>query len=121
LRKATRQIVQMAAAGSLTILVTALAHGLTPAVEGLVLAAWGVVVVFLHNWAETRGSIPVLLPTPGLVPSVATGAVDTVLAPVAGAVEAVADEAGDVTGTVTDVAGEVVGTFTGLLEPEGKP
>jgi hypothetical protein len=120
-RKGARSLVQVAAAGGLTLFVTAIAHGLTATQEGLVMGAWLGVVAFLHNYLETAGMIPVLLPTSGLVSSATTGASDAVLAPVVGAVEATADDAGKVTGTVTDVAGGVVGTVTGLLEPEGKP
>lgn len=114
-RKAVRQVVQMAAAGSLTVLVTALAHGLDPAVSGLVLAFWGVVVVFLHNYLETAGKIPVLLPTPGLVPSVGG-----IVEPVAGTVETTIDRVGQavggVTGTVTDTVGGLLGEVVGVDE-----
>jgi len=62
-RKALRTVLQLAAAGGLTALVSALADGLAPAQAGLLVAAWGVVVTFLQNTLETAGMIPVVLPT----------------------------------------------------------
>lgn len=114
-RKAARTLLQMAAAGSLTAVVDLVAHGLSPAAAGAVLVVWGVVVTFLHNYAETAGKIPVILPTPGLVPNVAplasraVGVVET-------AIDQVGDTVGDVTGVVTDLAGGLLGE----VEPPGE-
>lgn len=107
-KKAARTLLQLAAAGGLTALVDLLAHGLAPGAAGAILVAWGTVVAFLHNFLETSGTIPVLLPTPGIVPSAApivtqaAGTVDT-------AVDQVGKAVGDITGTVTDTAGKLLG------------
>jgi hypothetical protein len=114
MKKGFRTVVQVAAGGALTALVTALADGLAPSTQALVMGGWIAFVAFSQNWAEGAGKVPVLLPTPALIPTADTAAV--LVAPVAGAVEAVADEAGEVTGTVTDVAGGIVGRVTGLLK-----
>lgn len=110
-RKAARTVLQMVAAGSLTAVVDLLAHGLSPARASALLAVWGVVVTFLHNYLETAGTIPVLLPTPGLVPSaapIATKAVGVVET----SVDRVGDAVGDVEGVVTDIAGDLLGEVT---------
>jgi hypothetical protein len=65
LRKALRTVLQMAAAGSLTALVSVVADGLTPQQASALMAVWGVLVVFLQNSLETTGKIPELLPTKG--------------------------------------------------------
>ena len=114
IRKGLRTVVQVAAGGALTALVTAIAGGLAPSTQALVMGGWIAFVAFSQNWAEGAGKVPVLLPTPALIPVAETAG--AVLAPVAGAVEAVADDAGEVTGTVTDVAGGIVGRVTGLLK-----
>ncbi|HET7110268.1 MAG TPA: hypothetical protein VFI41_05315 [Gemmatimonadales bacterium] len=119
LRKAGRTILQMAAAGSLTVLVDVLAHGLSPTIASLVLAVWGVIVVFLHNYGETKGFIPAILPTPGLVTTTpggtmgkVVGTVDTVAEP---AVEGATQVVGDVVSTTGKVVGAVAGTAGSLL------
>lgn len=107
-RKAARTVLQLAAAGSLTALVDALAGGLSPQAAALLTAGWGVVVTFLHVYAETAGKVPTLLPTPGIVPSVASVAT-TVVGTVETTIDRVGDAVGDVTGTVTDVGGQLLG------------
>lgn len=98
----------MAVAGALTGFINELANGLTPTHAGLVMGFWGVVVTFLQNWLETRGSIPTILPSPGLVTDsvggLATHTVGTtdVLA-VGGSLAK-----GNVVGAVLDTAGNVV-------------
>lgn len=109
LRKAGRSALQMVAAGTLTVLVTVLAHGLAPGTEALVLAVWGVVVAFLHNYLETQGIIPAILPTAGLVTTTAGGAISKVV----GTVDTVADTGGQVVGDVVNTAGKVVGGVAG--------
>jgi hypothetical protein len=98
----------MAAAGGLTALVDLAAHGLAPGAAGAILVGWGTVVAFLHNMLETSGTIPVLLPTPGIVPSAAP-----VVTQAAGTVETAVDQVGktvgDVTGVVTDTTGKLLG------------
>ena len=108
-RKGLRTVVQVAAGGALTALVTAIAGGLPPKTQALVMGAWIAFVAFAQNWAETAGKIPTILPTPGLVVGP-----DVVVA----TVEAVADDAGDIVGDVTDTAGDVVGTVVGAVVPE---
>jgi hypothetical protein len=114
-RKATRTLLQMAAAGSLTALVDLLAHGLSPATAGAVLAVWGVVVAFLHNYLETAGAVPVLLPTPGLVPSVAP-----ITATAVGTVETTIDHVGNAVGDVTGVVEDLGGKLLGEVNPPGE-
>lgn len=107
-RKALRTVVQIVAAGGLTAAVNQVADGLSPNSKALVGAGWLIFVVFCQNAAETAGKVPVLLPTPGLVPSAAkvaakaAGTVDT-------AVETVGDAVGEVTGTVEGLGGELLG------------
>lgn len=110
-RKGARTLLQMAAAGGLTALVDLVAHGLSPATAGAVLVVWGVVVAFLHNYTETAGILPVLLPTPGLVPSVAPLAVKAV-GTIETTIDHVGEVVGDVTGTVTDLTGGLLGEVT---------
>jgi hypothetical protein len=121
LKKALRTLIQLAASGALTAAVTALAGGLTPAVQSLIATGWMIAVTFAQNAAEAAGKIPVLLPTVGIIPIAATAS--AVAADVAGTVEAVADTAGVVTGTVADVTGTVVGaireTVIGRTSDEG--
>jgi hypothetical protein len=64
LRKAGRTVLQLIAAGALTALVTALAGGLSPTVEGVVVAGWASIVAFAQNALEQAGTIPTILPTP---------------------------------------------------------
>lgn len=106
IRKGFRTVIQVAAGGALTALVTAIAGQLDPAVQGIVMGAWVALIAFAQNYAETAGKIPTLLPSPGLV----VGA-DTVVA----TVDAAADTAGDITGDVVDTAGDVVGEVTGAV------
>jgi hypothetical protein len=113
-KKGIRTVAQVVAGGALTALVTAIAGGLAPSTQALVMGAWIAFVAFAQNWAEGAAAIPVLLPTPALIPI--AGDTGVLVAPVAGAVEAVADELGEVTGTVTEVGGGVVGKVTGALK-----
>lgn len=110
-RKGLRTIAQVAAGGALTALVTAIADGLTPSTQALVMGAWVAVVAFLQNWAETAGKIPTFLPSPGLVVG---GAADVVVA----TVDTVTDAAGGIVGDVTDTAGDVIGSVTGQTHDE---
>jgi hypothetical protein len=83
-RKALRTVVQVAAGGALTALVTALSGHFDPEITALIMGAWIAFVAFAQNWAEAAGKIPVLLPAPGLITTGGTlvgkavGAVDTV-------------------------------------------
>lgn len=110
LRKAGRSILQLVAGGGLTALVTILAHGLNPGTEGLIMAAFTALVAFLHNFLETGGTIPTILPTPGLVTTTpSTG----VVAKTVGTVDTVTAGAGQVVGDVVSTAGNVVGGVAG--------
>lgn len=108
IRKAIRTLLQLAAGGGLTALISALSGGLAPATQGVVMAAWTALVAFAQNTAESAGKIPTLLPTPGLVPSAAAVASKTV-ATVETAVDQAGGAVGDVTGTVTGTTGELLG------------
>jgi len=109
LRKAVRSIIQLAAGGALTALVSALADGLAPGTEAVVMAAWTALVALLHNTAETAGIIPVLLPTPGLVTTTAGGVVTKAL----GTADTVAQAGNQVVADVVSTAGKVVGAVAG--------
>ena len=110
IKKGLRTVAQVVAGGALTALVTALAGGLAPTTQGLIMGAWVAFVAFAQNWAEGAGALPVLLPTPSLISSPATGAVATV--------DAAADKAGTITGDVVDPEGAVVGEVTGQVAPD---
>lgn len=110
IKKGLRTIAQVAAGGALTALVTALAGGLNPSVQAIVMGAWIAFVAFSQNWAEGAGKIGVLLPTPALISGPTADAVATV--------EATADQAGEIIGDVLDTAGDVVGGVTGQLDKE---
>lgn len=109
LRKAGRTVVQLAAGGALTALVAAVADGLSPGTAAVVMAAWTVLVTALQNGAETRGVIPVILPTAGLVTTTAGGAVTKVV----GTVDTVVQSGNEVVGDVISTAGRVVGAVAG--------
>lgn len=110
MKKGFRTVVQVAAGGALTALVTALAGGLAPTIQGIVMGAWIAFVAFSQNWAEGASKIPILLPTPSLIPGPAAAAVATV--------EATADQAGEIVGDVLDTGGDVVGAITGQLDDD---
>ena len=109
-KKGLRTVAQVVAGGALTALVTAIAGGLDPSTQALVMGAWIAVVAFSQNWAEGAGKVKVLLPTPSLIPGPAADAVATV--------EATADEGGEIVGEVLDTAGDIVGEITGQLDKE---
>jgi hypothetical protein len=115
-RKAARTVLQMAAAGSLTAVVAAVADGLNPTVAGFVLAGWGVLVTFLQNYLETAGTIPTLLPTPGTVPS--RGVAPVSVGTVATTVEDVGGDTSVVVGTVEGLEGEVLGEVSGVFDDD---
>lgn len=108
LRKGTRTAIQLVAGGALTALVTAISGSLSPQTAALIMGAWTVIVAAAQNTAEASGKIPVLLPTPGLVPSVAPVA-SRAVGTVETTVDRVGDSIGDVTGTVEGIAGDLLG------------
>jgi hypothetical protein len=77
LKKAARTILQLLAGGALTALVNSVVGGLSPGVQGTVMAAWTAIVAFAQNTLETAGTIPTLLPTA----PIATGGGVTGVAP----------------------------------------
>lgn len=112
-RKGLRTILQVVAGGALTALVTAMADGLEPEMQALVMGAWIALVAFAQNWAETAGKIPTVLPTPGLVVGPAA---DVVVA----TVDTVTDTTGGIVGDVTDTAGDIIGTVLGQTTEENQ-
>lgn len=114
IKKGLRTLAQAVAGGALTAIATSVLSGEIRLGQGVMMALWIVIVAFCQNWAEGAGKIPVLLPSPGLIP--VTDKVGTVLTPAVGTVEAVADTAGEVTGTVSDIVGDAAGSVTGLIE-----
>lgn len=115
LRKAIRTAIQLVAGGALTAAVNTFADGLSPNTKVYVLAAWTVLIALAQNALETRGTIPTLLPTPGLVPSVGGMAAKTV-----GVVETTVDTVGDAVGDVTGIVEDVTGTLLGEVNPPGE-
>jgi hypothetical protein len=112
LRKAGRSILQLVAGGGATALVDLIAKGLSPATSAVLLTVFTTVAAFLHNYFETTGAIPAILPTPGLV---TTGPSTGVVGSVVGTVDAVTTGATQVTGDVVNTAGKVVGGVTGTV------
>lgn len=116
IRKALRTLLQLTAGGALTAAVNQLADGLAPNSKVYVLAGWTVLIALAQNSLETAGKVPVLLPTPGLVPSTgklaekAVGVVETT-------VDKAGDAIGDVEGVVADLHGELLGE---VLPPTGE-
>lgn len=117
IRKALRTAAQLVVAGGLTAAVNAFADGLSPNVKVYVTAGWTVVIALAQNFLETAGRVPVLLPTPGLVPS-AAGVATKAVGVVETTVDKVGDVVGDVDGVVTDTAGGLLGEVSALGETE---
>lgn len=112
LRKGVRDFLQAVAAaasgGGAVLLIDAITGTFQPAVGVGVAFILKVFFAYLQNWAETAGKIPVILPTPGLVPSVGTVA-DKAVGTVETTVEKVGDAIGEVSGVVEGVAGGLLG------------
>jgi hypothetical protein len=108
MRDALQAVVAIVAAGGATAVIDMIVDNLNPAYGVLLAFVFKVVIAYAQNFLETAGRIPVLLPTPGLVPSVGEGAAVAV-----GTVDAVAEKVGDtvgeVSGTVQSVTGELLG------------
>jgi hypothetical protein len=120
-RKAARDVFQallaVVAAGGTTVLLDLILGHVDPIIAVPIGVAYKILVTYAMNALETKGSIPVLLPTPGLVPSVGAGAAVAV-----GTVDAVAEKVGDavgeVTGTVQSVTGELLGEIVDVNHGE---
>lgn len=108
-KKGLRTLVQLAVGGGLTAAVNSWANGLDPAVQVYVLTGWTVLLALLQNTLETKGVIPTLLPTVGLITRETGG----VLQKAVGAVDTVAIEGGQVVGDVINTSGKVVGGVVG--------
>jgi hypothetical protein len=80
-----------------------------------VAAAWMWLVTFLQNTAETKGLIPTLLPTAGLVTTAAGGLLGSAVGTIDTVVQEGGTVVGDVVSTTGNVVGGVVGVGTGLL------
>lgn len=126
-RKLARSVLQVVASGGATaiteLIADAIGKGLGPEARVAWTFAWYCFFVFAQNTLETKGSIPTLLPSPGLVTKTAGGIVTQTVgtateavATTAATVEAVVDEGGDVVGQVTDTTGDVIGDVTGTVE-----
>lgn len=111
-KKAARTVVQTIAGGGLTALVTVLAGGLSPQASVLIMAMFTALAAMAQNYLETGGTIPTLLPTPGLVVGPVAETVATV--------DAVVDSTGDIMGDVLDTGGDIIGEITGqtVEDPE---
>ena len=118
-RKAARDLLQavaaVAAAGGTTALIDAVTGSVQPELGVTLAFVFKILFAFLQNWAETAGRMPVLLPTPGLVPS--TG---PVLTPAVGVVETAVDTAGEAVGDVEGIVEDVTGTLIGEVLPPGE-
>jgi hypothetical protein len=111
LRKMGRDLLQVIAAGGATALVTLITGHLHPELAVIVAFAFKLLVTFAQNTAETNGSIPVVLPSPGLVTTTTGGLVGTVV----GTVDAVTSGTTQVVGDVVNTAGQAVGAVTGTV------
>jgi hypothetical protein len=96
------------AAGGATAVIDLLVDNVNPGYGVVMAFAFKILIAYAQNYLETAGKIPVLLPTPGLVPSVGEGPAVAV-----GTVDAVAEKVGEavgeVTGTVESLTGELIG------------
>lgn len=118
-RKATRTAIQLVAAGGLTAGVNTFADGLSPNAKVYVLAGWTVLLALCQNALETKGAIPTLLPTPGIVPS-AGGLATHAVGVVETAVDTVGGEVGGVEGTVEDLGGNLLGEIADVDSEDGQ-
>lgn len=123
LRKAGRDIFQavlaVIAAGGGYALIDLIVDSVSPVIGVALALFFKILVTYAQNYLETRGSIPALLPTPGLITNDTGKTVDKVV----GTVDVVADTAGAATGVVGEVvntAGNVVGAVTGTVTNLGK-
>jgi putative Mn2+ efflux pump MntP len=122
LRKGTRDLFQsllaVLAAGGATAVIELVVDSVNPAYGVVMAFAFKILIAYAQNYLETAGKIPVLLPTPGLVPSVGAGAAVAV-----GTVDAVAEKVGEiigeVTGTVQSTTGELMGVVRDVDHEEG--
>lgn len=116
-RKAARDLFQVVvgvvAGGGAYALLELIVDTVHPSVGVILAFVFKILTAFAQNYLETKGSIGVMLPTPGLVV-----AADDVADHAVATVDAVVDEAGGIIGAVTDTAGEVIGAVTGQTTDE---
>jgi uncharacterized membrane protein YjjP (DUF1212 family) len=114
-RKASRDIVQalvaVVGAGGAYALIDLIVGSVNPAYGIMLAFFFKILVTYAQNYLETKGKIPVLLPSPGLVTNTAGG----VISEVVGTVDAVADTPTSVVGEVLNVSGKVVGGVAGAV------
>jgi uncharacterized membrane protein YjjP (DUF1212 family) len=111
IKKSLRALLQTVAGGGFTAIVALLAGGLSPQWASTLTIIFGAIVALLQNYFETKGTIPVLLPTPGLVTTTVGGVVGKAV----GTVDAVTGTGEQVVGEVLNTAGEVLGGVTGII------
>lgn len=117
LRKTGRDLLQVIAAGGATAVFSLITGHLHPEVAVIVAFGFKLLTVFAQNTLETKGVIPTILPSPGLVTTSPGGLVGKVV----GTVDTVADGGGGVVGNVLNTVGKVVGGVigaTGLRQPD---
>jgi uncharacterized membrane protein YjjP (DUF1212 family) len=114
-RKASRDIVQalvaVVGAGGAYALIDLIVGSVNPAYGIMLAFFFKILVTYAQNYLETKGKIPVLLPSPGLLTTEAGGALGMVV----GTVDTVADTSTSVVGEVLDVTGGVVGGIAGAV------
>jgi len=111
LKKLGRDLLQVIAAGGAVGVITLITGHLDPAMAVIVAFGFKLLTVFAQNTLETKGTIPVFLPTPGLVTTAAGGT----LGKAVGTVDAVTEGAGQVVGDVLDTTGKTVGGVVGAV------
>ena len=111
-RKAARDVFQsvlaVVAAGGTAALIDLIAGSVSPAVGVVLVVIYKILVTYAQNYLETRGTVPAMLPSPGLVTASDSNKVVAV-------VEPVVEATGNVVGKVTNTAGGLVGTLTGEI------
>lgn len=112
-RKGIRSLLQAIGGGGLTALVAVVAGGLSPGQAALLTGAFTAIVAVVHNYLETAGTIPVLLPTPGLLTAEPSTAITT---KVVGTLDATSATIGGVVTDVVDTAGKVIGGVVGTID-----
>ena len=122
LRKAGRDIFQsliaVVAGGGATAVIGLIAGGFNPLIAAalIFLSKW--MVTYAQNYLETKGSIGVLLPSPGLITTTAGGTVGHAVGTVDTVVQATgegAERTTAVVGEVLDTAGKAVGGVAGAV------
>ena len=111
-RKAMRDVFQaflaVIAAGGTTVLIDSFLDSV-PATWSIPIGiAYKILFVYVQNYLETAGKIPVMLPTPGMVPSTGALAGQKTVGTVETTVEQLGGAVGEITGTVEGLEGELL-------------